>query len=284
MNKKVVVMTGATSGFGVNWFQSLSKIIDADFFILARNRDKFQSLLKGVASNVKKDVHFVECELSSLASVSKAINNIKEQVTSVDVLINNAGIFPTDSPCFNGNDLEMTFVVNHLAPLLITLLLEAKLRNAHSSKIINTSSFQHFNAKLNLDDIHFKDSEYSAMLAYQNSKLCTVLSTRHLATLLDENISVNCFDPGIVDTSMTQKAFPKALRWTHPFLRSFFRNGEKGAETGIYLCIERDVDEKTGGYYKDNRLKKPSLTAQSQFVAEQLHHLSIDLIRPYFSR
>ncbi|MDO6695275.1 SDR family NAD(P)-dependent oxidoreductase [Aliiglaciecola sp. 3_MG-2023] len=284
MNKKVVVMTGATSGFGASWFHSLTKEIDAEFFILARNKDKFQSLLTGVPTNVKKDVHFVECELSSFVSVFNAIGSIKAQVTSVDILINNAGIFPSDLPCYNSDALEMAFVVNHLAPLLITLLLEEKLRNANLSKIVNTSSFQHFNAKLNLEDVNFKGSEYSAMLAYQNSKLCTVLSTRYLSTFLGKNISINCFDPGIVDTSMTQKAFPKVLRWTHPLLRTFFRNGAKGAETGIYLSTERNVEQNTGGYYKDKRLKQPSLTAQSKIIASQLHQMSTELIRPYLSR
>lgn len=277
-------MTGATSGFGVNWLTTLTKEINAEFFILARNRSKFQSLLMGVPINIQKDIHFVECELSSLANVSNAIASIKERVRSVDILINNAGIFPSDSPCFNDDDLEMTFVVNHLAPLLIILLLEEQLRNADSSKIVNTSSFQHFNAKLNLDDINFKDTEYSAMLAYQNSKLCNVLSTRHLSTILSKNISINCFDPGIVDTSMTQKALPKVLRWAHPLLRSFFRNEAKGAETGIHLCTERNVSMNTGGYYKDKRLKQPSLTAQSKIVATQLHQISTELIYPFLSQ
>lgn len=283
-NKKAVVMTGATSGFGVNWFQGLSKEIDADFYLLARSQDKFKSLLKAAPINIQKNIHFVACELSSLESIADAVNYVKKQVTSVDVLINNAGIFPSDLPRFNDDNIELTFVVNHLAPLLITLLLEEKLKKGDSPKVINTSSFQHFNANLHLDDINFNNSKYSAMLAYQNSKLCNILSTRHLPLLLSKNISVNCFDPGIVDTGMTKNAIPKILTWAHPLIRAFFRDKAKGSETGIYLSLDGKVDNSTGGYYRDKQLKKPSEVAQSESIAEQLHQISINIIRPYLSR
>tara|TARA_R110002073_G_C9485949_1_gene580438 strand:+ start:2847 stop:3731 length:885 start_codon:yes stop_codon:yes gene_type:complete len=286
MGKKVVVMTGATSGFGVDWFQALSKNIDADFYILARNQDKFQSLVAASPRDIQNNIHFVPCELSSLKGIADAVSSVKGRVSSVDILINNAGIFPSDLPSLNDDNIELTFVVNHLAPLLTTLLLEEELNRSESARVINTSSFQHFNANLNLADINFSNTDsnntgYSAMLAYQNSKLCNVLSTRHLSTLLGKNISVNCFDPGIVDTDMTKDAIPKILSWAYPLLRVFFRDGIKGAETGVYLSIDETANNNTGGYYRDKRLKQPSAIAQSQTIAEQLHQISIKLIEPY---
>ena len=147
----------------------------------------------------------------------------------------------------------------------------------------NTSSFQHFNAKLRLDNINFKKSKFSAMLAYQNSKLCITLSTRHLATHLNPNITFTCFDPGIVDTSMTKDAVPKIPNWAYPVVSYLFRDGKKGAETGIYLSLVENEKLESGGYYKDKVLKQASSVAKSLELADQLHQLSMEYIQPYLS-
>jgi len=274
-------MTGATSGFGIDWFKSVSQDDNTSVFILARDELKFNQLLLTIPMITRTNIQFVYCELSSLSSIVNAIKHVKTMVASVDVLINNAGIFPNDNPCFNDDDIELTFVVNHLAPLLITLLLKDKLILSDSPKVINTSSFQHFNAKLTLDDMSFKRSKFNAMLAYRNSKLCITLSTLYSEHFISPNITVCCFDPGIVDTNMTKDAIPTFLNWAYPTIRRFFRDGVKGAQTGIHLTNIQNDRIVPGSYYRDMVIKEPSKDAQSLLIAERLHKVSMALLEPY---
>jgi NAD(P)-dependent dehydrogenase (short-subunit alcohol dehydrogenase family) len=282
MQKNVVVMTGATSGFGVAWLKALTKDFSADFYIVARSNEKFESLAADLPKSIQQNLHYVPCDLVSLKSVALAAQMINKQVDSIDILINNAGVFPTAEPSFTEENIELTLVVNHLAPFLLTMLLEERLSNASSARVVNTSSFQHYPANLNVDDLGFTNSHYTPMLAYQNSKLCTVLFTRALSQYLSNtNVNVNCFDPGIVDTDMTASALPKLLSWAHPLLRVFFRSLEKGAETGVYLSLNKSVEEQSGGYYLNKKLKTPSVSAQSKDLSEQLWQVSMGLVEPY---
>ena len=67
---------------------------------------------------------------------------VKEQTSRLDVLVNNAGGF------FNARRetsyrVEMTFLVNHLAPLLLMNLLLEALQGSAPAQIVNVSSDAH---------------------------------------------------------------------------------------------------------------------------------------------
>lgn len=281
MSKQVVVMSGVTSGFGVDWLKGLYNQLDATFYILARNKVKFERLIEALPAHKRDEISFVECDVASFESICNAISQIKGEVSAVDLLVNNAGVFPNKAPLYLEGGIEQTFAINHLAPLLITLLLKDKLIKSKAPKIINTSSFQHANASLQLNDVHFKHSKFNALLAYQNSKLCITLSTRYLAKHLPSNITVTCYDPGIVDTAMTKQAVPTLVALVYPLFRLFFRSSEKGAETGVYLSLEKNSNLRSGGYYRDKLLKEPSKDAKSTKLAERLHVLSLGYIKRY---
>ena len=142
------------------------------------------------------------------------------------------------------------------------------LKKSESASIINTASFRHKDAKVALHDIELR-LNFDAEQAYCNSNLYTVLFTKKLAFLLrDSNISVNCFDPGIVDTPMLAQAFPKYLRSVFPlFKRLFVRTPDKGAETGVFLTDKTNV---TGGYFRDCKLKKVSKLAADNSLSDWL--------------
>lgn len=264
-----IIISGVTSGFGIEWLYELDKTKKAEFFILARNEEKFKTLVKD--RPLKNITHFIECDFSSFESIDLAIEEIASITDSIDVLINNAGVWSGEDIEYSQDGVEMTFAVNVLAPYYLTGKILPLLKNTNKSKIINTASFRYSDAKVDKADIELKNN-YNAELAYCNSKLFTILFTRYLAKIISgSNISINCFDPGMVDTPMLKKAFPKKILFLYPLIRKFIaRSTRKGAETGIFLSNIESENIVSGAYFKDKKIKKISAVAEDESLGEWL--------------
>ncbi len=264
-----VVITGVTSGFGTEWLYALDEQKEADFYVLARNEGKFRALI--TERPLSNRVHFVACDLSSFDSINTAVGQLGNLTDRVDVLINNAGLWSTDNIALSGDGVEATIAVNQLAPYLLTGKLLPLLLNSTQAKVINTASFRHTDAKVDQADIELK-SNYDPELAYCNSKLFSILFTRQLAMRLSASaVSVNCFDPGIVDTPMLKKAFPKKLSSIYPLFRRFVaRSPEKGAETGVFLSDMQTCEGVSGAYFRDKKVKQPSAQAMDEALGAWL--------------
>lgn len=75
------------------------------------------------------------CNLGSFSQIKKLTEDIKADFSSIDVLINNAGVFE-QFKTMSEDGFEMTWAINVLAPFLLTSLL----KDIVSERIINVSS------------------------------------------------------------------------------------------------------------------------------------------------
>mgnify|MGYP000727555681 CR=1 FL=1 len=271
-----IVITGVTSGFGQQWLYQLDKQPDIEFFVLARNKQKFQSMLLQQA--LKNRVHFVQCDLMSIDSIHAAADQIHKLTDSIDILINNAGHWSDKTFTASADGIESTLAVNQIAPFLLTGRLLPLLAQAKQARVINTASFRHADAKLKVDDIQLREG-FDAERAYCNSKLYSVLFTQSLAEKLSgSRITVNCFDPGIVDTPMLKQALPI---WLSPFYgvikRVIARSPDKGAETGVYLSQALQEATQSGHYFKDKKIKSTADAAKDPSLMQWLWHQSSEL-------
>jgi len=264
-----IVITGVTSGFGVNWLYELDNAKKAVFYILGRDEEKFNRMIEN--QPLTNQYHFIMCDLDSLISINNAVNIVKSLTDSVDILINNAGVWSNDDLTMSKDDIELTLAVNQLAPFLLSGQLLPLLKKPKSSRIINTASFRHQDAKVDFEDIELR-SNFNAETAYCNSKLYSILFTKKLASVLKTSqINVSCFDPGIVDTPMLRQGFPKSINFIYPFFKRFVaRTPAKGAETGVFLSITSCTDIISGGYFKNGKLKKVHKKANDSFTADWL--------------
>ena len=273
---KTIVITGVTSGFGKEWLYELDKQPSINFFVLARSANKYNKMLQN--RPLKNKAVLVLCDFLSMASINDAAQKILNEADKVDVLINNAGQWSDPVFSKSKDDIESTLAVNHIAPFLLTGRLLPLLKKSDSARIVNTASFRHKDAKIDEKNIQLKDN-FNAELAYCNSKLFNVLFTKTLARKLkDTQVSVNCFDPGIVDTPMLSKGMPSWLNFAYPLIRIIIaRQPIKGAETGIYLSISKEVEHQTGLYFKDKKSIKVSRLAEQQSIQEWLWKVSIQI-------
>lgn len=99
-----------------------------------RNPEKVAAACKRLSGKGGKITSYT-CDLSSFAQIRKLTDKIKADFSSINVLINNAGVFE-QRKMLSEDGFEMTWAINVLAPFLLTSLLKEII----TERIVNVSS------------------------------------------------------------------------------------------------------------------------------------------------
>lgn len=270
MKNKTVIVTGGNAGIGYETALGIAKL-GATTYIVSRDETKAKAAveqLKAESHNLAID-YFI-ADFSSQKSVRKVAETIKQKLTVIDVLVNNAGgVYPSFALSEDG--LEMTIATNHFGPFLLTNLLLPLIEKSSEGRIVNVSSRSHYRGKIDFESFT-KEKGYFVMKAYEQSKLANVLFSAELAERLkSKNITVNSLHPGVVKTDIGKKGTPAYIRW---FWSMFtFLGGisiEDGAKTSIYLASSNEVKNVTGKYFDLCKVKEESALAKDKNLAKQL--------------
>ena len=277
MRGKTVVITGATSGIGLEAAVALARM-GAQVILVGRNAARTAAALARVreaAGSVPADS--LLCDFSSQASIRKLAGELRGRCERIDVLINNVGGVSRERT-LTTDGVETTFAVNHLGYFLLTNLLLDLLIKSAPARIVNLASVAHYRGTMDLDDPGFGRGGYQIMRAYSRSKLANVLFTRELARrLAGTGVTVNALHPGTVATNI----WSAAPGWTRPLLavfKLFMRSSREGGQRIVYLASSPEVQNTTGAYFEDDRAKEPSRLAQSDDLAARLWSESARLV------
>ncbi len=255
MNTRLCLITGTTSGIGRETARALAA--DGHHLVMAcrdgiRARD-LAAALKHETGNAK--IETLTCDLSSLASVRRAVAEFRARHDHLDLLINNAGTMTTRYQK-SADGLELTFAANYLGPWLLTRLLLDALVAGTDARIVTVASAVHLRGELDPDTLQSdgESGKYSGMAAYARSKLGNVMATVSQAELLtDSGVTANCLHPGVVGTNITSDT-NALLRWGMKLISPFILSEARGAATSIYLARDPAVAGSSGNYYDANQV------------------------------
>jgi NAD(P)-dependent dehydrogenase (short-subunit alcohol dehydrogenase family) len=198
LRDKVVVLTGASSGLGLETAKRLASQ-GAEIAMLVRDQtrgERARSQVARVATG--KPPVLMLADLSVQAEVRRVADEVKDRYDRVDILINNAG------NAFNRREqsadrLELTWATNLLAPFLLTHVLLPVLVAAPAGRVVNLTT-EVYSRKLDLDNLQ-GERKYSWMGAYRLSKLGVVLFTTELARRIEgSSVTVVAVSPGPTKT------------------------------------------------------------------------------------
>lgn len=132
MSKKILI-TGATDGIG---FETAKKLVKQGHRLLLHGRNSKK--LQKVEEELSKfgSIESYLADLSDLSAVRSFAKAVKKRHQSLDVLLNNAGVFKTSNP-LTPDGLDVRFVVNTIAPYSLTKELLSLMRS--SGRVINVS-------------------------------------------------------------------------------------------------------------------------------------------------
>ncbi|MFZ9888999.1 MAG: SDR family oxidoreductase, partial [Myxococcota bacterium] len=247
---KVVVVTGANSGIGLETARALARE-GAHVVMTARDEARGEIARRDVQQSAGHDhVDLHLGDFTRLSDVRRLGLELRERYARIDVLVNNAGLILDDRRVTEDGH-EATFQVNHLAPFLLTALLLPSLRAATPARIVNVSSGAHpAGGPIDFDDLMATEG-YSGFRVYARTKLANILFTKELSRrYAAEGISSFALHPGAVATGFardgdTRGWFYYGWRLITPFLLSPAR----GARTSIHCARAAGLEVHTGRYF-----------------------------------
>jgi NAD(P)-dependent dehydrogenase (short-subunit alcohol dehydrogenase family) len=224
MTNKYALITGGNRGIGFAIAQGLITQ-GYDVIITARSIDVATNAAETLGANATP----LELDVSDDHSITQAIEILNQKIDRLDVLINNAGIYPdkqVDSLTISRELLNAAMQTNTFGPIRLVQTCLPLLEKSSDARVINLSS--------GMGEI---DSLTTTATSYSLSKLALNGATIMLAqSLKSKNIAINAMCPGWVRTDMGGGSAP--------------RSPEQGADTAIWLATEADRRE-TGKFWRD---------------------------------
>jgi NAD(P)-dependent dehydrogenase (short-subunit alcohol dehydrogenase family) len=223
------LITGANRGIGFEIARQLARR-GLQVVIGARHAPDGQQAADAVRQD-GGEASVLQMDVRDSASIRAAAEAFSRIADHLDVLVNNAGIYPDRGVTIltvDRDQLTETLQTNTLGPVTVTQAFLPFLRKAHHARIINVSS-----GYGQLSDLSPEVPSYCL------SKLALNGVTIMLAKALQgDGIAVNAICPGWVRTRMGGPTAPRSV--------------EEGADTAVWLATDAPA-ELTGKFLRDRR-------------------------------
>lgn len=277
MKPKVCVISGATDGIGKRTAEVLAEN-GYTLGILGRNKEKGKSVVRGLSEKTgNPEIHYFNADLSLMSEVKRVAGEIQNKFPVIDVLLNNVGAAFFEET-YTSEGFETTFALNHLSYFLLTKLLLNNLNSESGTRVVNVASDAHFGTDINFEDIQGV-KPYGGYENYKKSKLMNILYSYELADRLEEKpITVNCLHPGFVASKFghNNSGYKVAFLKLAQKLKAI--NLEEGAETSVYLSSSSEVEEISGKYYYNKKVKESSPESRNVESRKKLWDVTEELL------
>ncbi len=279
LRDKTFVITGANTGIGRANAIALAERKIGRLVIAARSLERTEPVLAEIrAKNPDGKVELVALDLSDLASVRKAADEVLAKDITIDALINNAGIAGLQGRTKDG--FELAFGTNHVGHYLWTEKLLPLVKRAKQGRIVVVSSNSHYQAKQGIDweAVKKPTASVTGLPEYCVSKLANVLHANELARrLAGTAVTTYSLHPGSVASDIWQRRLGVFAVLLKPFLIT----NEKGMRTQLRCETAPELATETGQYYDKEQPRRPSKYARDEQLQDELKARSDDYVAAF---
>ncbi|MCB8944481.1 MAG: SDR family NAD(P)-dependent oxidoreductase [Ardenticatenaceae bacterium] len=267
MKNKVCVITGGNRGIGYEIAKALA-LQEADVVMVSRNREQGQAALAQLQAEVKQGkATLIVGDLSTIASTRQLADVLLGTLARIDVLINNAGVWPLKK-VVNDDGLEVGFMVNFLAPFMLSHLLQERLAVSAPARIVHMNAGLYVRGKVDLDKTPY-GADFSRIRTYADSKLCGVLTlAQEAAKFAPHGVTVNMIHPGVVNTDLGQMG--GVMGWLLKQIKHRWLTPAQGAVAPVWLATSADVADRTGLYFNEKEILPIDDVAKDEQLARRL--------------
>jgi len=280
-NKKVVVITGTSSGLGRHTTKQLLK--DGNYHVIGavRDLDKMTAVAESDGFNMENFTP-MKCDLASFKSTREFADNLKTYLSGrpLDRLVCNAAVYqPALSTAqWSEDGIEQQLQINHLSHFLLCSLLIPTLREASKSRVIMVGSVTGNDNTVggggvypiaDLKDLKGLEAgaknpvamvdgyEFNGAKAYKDSKMCIMMTANELHDRYHKatGIAFSSIYPGCIAES---PLFREKRPWFRKYFPLFMKYvtggfvGEEEAGTRLFQVITDPRCTRSGVYWSWN--------------------------------
>ena len=226
-------------------------------------------------------------------SIIKFAETVKKEYKKIDILMNNAGLFPQNLIITKGQ-IESNLEGNFTGHVLLTFLLfdmfdktDARIINLSSLAYLKTDFINDINIKELYDTEKAKEKYYGGFAGkwalYGNTKILMIYFSKYLSQKYDEKyryIKSAALHPWGVDTEFSR--FSKNsifLTFLSIILFPLLKTPKDGAQTQLNLCYLPFNEFVSGGYYSDFKVTKTKEFANDYNKIKSCMDLTIQEIK-----
>jgi len=280
-NRKVVVITGSSSGLGLYCVEALLQNLQSKYFVVCAVRDPEKMHEAAARAGIdRKDYAATELQLASFQSVRDFADDLKKALPGgrLDRLVCNAAVYlPTDpKPRFTDDNYEMSLQVNHLGHFLLVQLLLPAIKKAKEARVCivgsvtgnkNTVAGSLVKPVADVGDLKglkagsggemVDGAAFYGAKAYKDAKALNMMTVLELHRRLHDSTGVtfNSMYPGCI--AMTS-LFREKREWFRYFffptlmkaIGSYVTQGEAGER--LAQVVDDEITAKSGIYWSWN--------------------------------
>ena len=190
---KVAIITGGNGGIGLGMAKGLAQA-GASIAVVGRNETKNATAVRNIKA-LGVDAIAVEADVCDSEAVDTMIATVVDQWGAINILVNNAGINIRKRPeDLSEDEWRSVLDTNLTSAFICSKACYPEMKKAGGGKILNNGSM-----------LSLFGSPWGS--AYGSSKGGIMQMTRsHATAWAEDNIQVNCYLPGWINTDLTVKA------------------------------------------------------------------------------
>ena len=197
---KNVIITGANKGIGK---ECVREFVAHGYNVWAFSRTEDETASKDfneLARRYNTIINEKYFDITNESECKNAIKQIARESTSIDVLVNNAGITAASSFLMTSiQKMKDMFEVNYFAPIILSQQVARCMMKTGGGTIVNVGSVTGI-------------KPLDGAISYGSSKAALVYATQVMAKELGQyKIRVNAVCPGFVDTAMWKDRDEKSI-------------------------------------------------------------------------
>lgn len=280
MNNKVCVVTGANTGIGFEVALGLARH-GAHTVLVCRDAARGEAAVSAICAAVPEaQVDLVVANLNSVAGTHALAAALIQRFPRIHVLVNNAGVWMS-SKQLNADGLELSFMVNHLAPFILNQRLRSNLMAAalpdDPARIINVNAGLYMKGAVDIERTPI-GADFGRIRSYANSKLCNVLTLAEEARQLEGfGVTINHVHPGVVRTGLGDSR--GALGWLLRLVKKSWLTPAQGAESPVWLATAPELAGVSGAWFNVKERIPLATVATDATLSQQVWDLSRSLGR-----
>ena len=241
-NRKIAVITGSHKGLGLAIARKLA-LIENILVIITSRKESDGQVAQQKLKTEGIEVDFHQLDVSDTSSVNRFIEWVTSAHGGVDILINNAGVNPSQVPeedsilTAKPETIMNTFSTNAIGALRMCQAVIPLMQQKGYGRIVNVST-----EMASLQQI--PQDFYPSSPSYRISKVgLNAVATLLAKEVKNTNILINNYSPGWMKTDIGGKDAPFTA--------------EEGAETAVYLATLPEGGSQAGFFAEMRKFGGP---------------------------